>query len=283
MQKYIQADSRVQNLEFVEPWAHLTDKEKNYAYYLTKASWAGAKVVFHQICYESPALFLLFQAYFQEKDFFKLEAAAAAKGVTHEQWKKFLAYVGGFYGNFSNYHSFGHMKFIPDLTPEVFKLILDSNPLMDAPESLYKQVVEELWEQVNPEIFNIDKPYTQINFPDEGGITAYFSRNMTKADLALLKEFCDSEKLDLLNTRTFKQDDGRFVVTVGSIDVKKTSYVFKDHKFEINYGEFAPYLVECNHYLTQCLKYCANETQEQMIKKYIEHFQTGNIEAHKDS
>lgn len=143
--------------------------------------------------------------------------------------------------------------------------------------------MEELWEQVNTEVFNIDKPYTQINFPDEGGITAYFSRNMSKADLALLKEFCDSQKLDLLNTRTFKQDDGRFVVTVGSIDVKKTSYVFKDHKFEINYGEFAPYLVECNHYLTKCLDYCANETQEQMIRKYIEHFQTGNISAHKDS
>jgi hypothetical protein len=50
-------------------------------------------------------------------------------GVSNEDWEKFVAYVGGFYGNMSNYHSFGDMKFIPDLTPETFKKILTSNPL----------------------------------------------------------------------------------------------------------------------------------------------------------
>jgi len=72
MQKHISVESRVQNLEFSEAWKLLSTKEKNYAYFMTMASWAGAKMVFHQLCYESPPLFLLFQAYFQEKDFFKL-------------------------------------------------------------------------------------------------------------------------------------------------------------------------------------------------------------------
>jgi hypothetical protein len=40
-----------------------------------------------------------------------------------------MAYVGGFYGNMSNYHSFGAMKFVPDVDPEVFKTILYSHPL----------------------------------------------------------------------------------------------------------------------------------------------------------
>ena len=60
MQKHIQLDTRVQNLEYAEPWKLLSEKEKNYAYFLSKASWAGAKMVFHQICYEAPALFLIF-------------------------------------------------------------------------------------------------------------------------------------------------------------------------------------------------------------------------------
>lgn len=51
----------------------------------------------------------------------------------------------------------------------------------------------------------------------------------------------------------------------------------------MNYGEFAPYLEECNNYLKEALKYCANENQEQMVKKYIESFETGSIETHKDS
>jgi len=40
--------------------------------------------------------------------------------------------------------------------------------------------------QLEREIFSLEKPYTQINFPDEGGVTAYFSRNINKEDLAAI-------------------------------------------------------------------------------------------------
>jgi hypothetical protein len=56
-----------------------------------------------------------------------------------------LAYVGGFYGNMSNYHSFGHMKFIPDLSPENFKKILVSNPLYGNQDAFYREVIDELY------------------------------------------------------------------------------------------------------------------------------------------
>ena len=110
------------------------------------------------------------------------------------------------------------------------------------------------------EIFNVGKPYTQLNFPDEGGVTGYFSSNMTKQDLALVKAFLDEQHISVLNTRAFKED-GKYVVTVGSIktDGTRTGIDFQGHQFDVVYGEFAPYLVECNHYLQQALKYCANE------------------------
>ena len=123
----------------------MTEKERNYAYFFSKASWAGAKMVMHQIIYEAPALFLIFQAYFQEKDFHKLEVAAAQEGVSHDEWKRFVAYVAGFYGNMANYHSFGKMKFIPDLQPEVFKKILTSNPLYSDDHAFYREVIDELY------------------------------------------------------------------------------------------------------------------------------------------
>ena len=44
-------------------------------------------------------------------------------------------------------------------------------------------------EAVQREVFAYEAPYTQINFPEQGGITAYFSRNMTDEDLVLCKEF----------------------------------------------------------------------------------------------
>lgn len=47
MSQHIKLDTTIQNLEFNKPWEFLTTKEKNYAYFLYKASWAGAKMVPH--------------------------------------------------------------------------------------------------------------------------------------------------------------------------------------------------------------------------------------------
>lgn len=69
MSIHIHHESRVQNLGFSHAWKYLTEKEKNYAYFMSKASWAGAKMVPHQISYESPALFCIFLAYFKDPDF----------------------------------------------------------------------------------------------------------------------------------------------------------------------------------------------------------------------
>jgi len=66
-----------------------------------------------------------------------------------------------------------------------------------------------------------------------------------------------------LNTRAFKEND-KYVVTVGSIntDQTKRDIHFQGKIFDLLYGEFAPYLEECNDYLSQALEYCANEDQK---------------------
>ena len=106
-----------------------------------------------------------------------------------------------------NYHSFGSRKFIPELDSKEFLKILKSHPLAqgDSKEAAtYQEIVAELYPQIEKEIYAIDKPYTQLGFPYEGGVTGYFGRNMDKEDLDLVKEFLISKKIDLLNTRAFK-------------------------------------------------------------------------------
>ena len=87
MARHISAESRIQNLTFSGPWTYLTEKEKNYAYYMSKASWAGALITLHQICYEAPPLFCLFQAFFADKNFEELQANAMSKvpGLTEQE------------------------------------------------------------------------------------------------------------------------------------------------------------------------------------------------------
>lgn len=69
-----------------------------------------------------------------------------------------------------------------------------------------------------------------MGFPDEDQVTAYFSHNMKKADLALIKKFMDSRQLSLLNTRAFKVQEANpkknlkthYIISIGSIDTEKT-------------------------------------------------------------
>lgn len=207
-----------------------------------------------------------------------------AAGVTAEEYQKFILYVAGFYGNMSNYYNFGAMKFVPDLSMATFKKIIYSNPLYGDPDAFYREVVDEIYPQIEVEIFIYEAPFMQLQFPEEGGVTAYFGRNLTQQDLDLCVEFLDSQKVSILNTRTFKEN-GKFIITVGSVsrELTRRDIEFKGAKFDIEYGEFAPYLEEANYYLGQALKYCANENQENMVKKYIESYETGSIDAHKES
>jgi hypothetical protein len=118
--------------------------------------------------------------------------AALASGVSAEEYNMFVAYAAAFYGNMSNYHNFGDLKFIPEISSETFVKILKSNPLYSDPDAFYKEAIDALLPEVLDVIFKIEKPYTQLNFPEEGGITAYFSRSMTKVDLALVNKFAES-------------------------------------------------------------------------------------------
>jgi len=118
-----------------------------------------------------------------------VEQAALQEGVTQEEWAKFVAYVAGFYDNMGNYAAYGHAKFVPDLTPEVFEKILTSNPLYRSENAFYKEVVDELYHEIKEEIFNTEKATATIGKPYEGQVSAYYSRDMTKQDLELVAEF----------------------------------------------------------------------------------------------
>ena len=116
-------------------------------------------------------------------------------------------------------------------------------------------------------------------------MTAYFSRNINKEDLDLVREFLLHMKIDVLNTRVHKVDDTHYLLTVGSVltDGSQKGVEFKGKFFDVEYGEFAEYLEETIYYLQRALPYAANDNQKTMLEKYIEHYKTGSIDTHKDS
>ena len=115
MEKYISTKANVSRTNSSLAFSQLSYKEKNYAYYLAKASWAGAKIVTHQTSYEAPPLFVILHAFFQDKNYDQLEKQIIGKGITKEELDQFYSYAAAFYQYLGNYHSFGSKKFVPEM------------------------------------------------------------------------------------------------------------------------------------------------------------------------
>jgi dipeptidyl-peptidase-3 len=136
---------------------------------------------------------------------------------------------------------------------------------------------------IQPILMNAEKPYTSLGYPDEGCVTAYFSKNMTREDLAVVKAVLVKESIGVENTRAYKLDSGVIVITIGSVEKHVRSVQHEGRTVELHFGEFASYLKDVVYWLQKALPYCANPTQEKMIEHYINHYQTGSIEEHKQS
>ena len=92
------------NIDFRESFDQLTEEEKNYLYYLSKACWAGQLIDLFQTSYESPALFMIFQKFFGSfPDVYELEEIMKKNDIDPDIFDKFMEYAARFYSNFGNY------------------------------------------------------------------------------------------------------------------------------------------------------------------------------------
>merc|ERR1719450_1894032 len=99
-------------LDASQAFSGLTDKERAYAYGLSKADWGGAKICLLQCSPESVPIFALLQLVFSAQPVADLIAAAKEKaGLTQEEVDQAIMCAAAFYGNVGNYKSFGDTKF----------------------------------------------------------------------------------------------------------------------------------------------------------------------------
>jgi ribosomal protein S19 len=69
-------------------------------------------------------------------------------------------------------------------------------------------------------------------------------------------------------------------VKVASVEVREETFEEDGIHITFKYGEFAPFLKQVNHYLSEAKKHSANEIQDKMIGEYIDHFHGGHMDKH---
>ena len=257
----------------------LTKQEKLYAHWMSEASWWGALITFEQLSAESPRLLELFQRLYRHHPV-ALRQAAQHAGVTDTELADLETYAARVYSNCGNYLSFGDTKFIPRLSAAAFAKVINAVATMN---SIRDERLITLWNDLKVPIYSLADDVLALGLEDEG-VSAYYSKNITKADLSLAAEFMKSIGMEAWNSRLFKDEDGTLHIKVASALAQPSSQQeFKGCKIAIDYGDFSTILKRVVRSLERALPHAANDKQRRMILAYIDHFNGGDIADHKES
>ena len=80
-------DTPIHLLECKEAFDTLSNQERTYAHYLSRAAWEGSLIVLLQTSPESAPFCLLIQQLFQHDSMDQLKEIALKQGLTEEQWQ----------------------------------------------------------------------------------------------------------------------------------------------------------------------------------------------------
>ncbi|VDK42649.1 unnamed protein product [Anisakis simplex] len=269
-------------LDCVDAFNSLSEKEKRYTHYLSKASFDGSLIVFCQVSPESPALFIILYRLFASETIDELKKKALELGWTEDEFIALLVFSAGFYSNSGNYKGFGDTKIVPDVPKEKLKALLTKSKASEKYPNLVK-----LYESIEGHIFSLDSKHLHLDFPDKG-VTCYHSKLITKSDTDLIDRYFKLKHIEGWNSRLVKRINGdktTYLIRIAS--EKSETKKMAEEEFEgasivFEYGDYAPILTHTIKSLSSALNYVANENQKEMIQKYMEHFENGDINNHMD-
>ncbi len=146
----------------------------------------------------------------------------------------------------------------------------------------HSEEFEEIYERIKDYIF-IKEGGRKIDYGENGGTNGYHTSNLTQLDAQKIKTLLIKKGLEVENQRWVKHDDTHFTLKVASQKTAKEEFEIEGINFSLVYGEFSSFLELSNKYLAEAEKHASNETQSSMLKKYIEHFEKGGMQEHRES
>ena len=262
----------IQNIDFKESFEQLSDEEKSYIYFLSKACWAGQPIVLFQTSYESPALFIIFQTFFSSfEDFSKIKSTLLKNNISDINYNGFIKYAAYFYSNFGNYTP-NKKKFFPSISLKDFQSILEFS-------TSFKDI-KSIWDIIKYIIYDSSENVININLEEKNGKNCYYFGGIKEEQIKKTDKTLKKNNLSLLNTRLFLLNSSKIVSLIGSIEEKQVTL---DDEIILLYGEYSSFLKRINDNLEEAKKFITNDTEKEIINEYINFFKTGEIEKHKES
>ncbi|XP_035228108.1 dipeptidyl peptidase 3-like isoform X2 [Stegodyphus dumicola] len=283
-------DTPIVFLNCEKAFSALTEKEKLYAHYLSRASWYGGLIVLCQTSLESPLIYVLLHKLFRSQPLNELKQIALQKcDFSEDEFTALLIYACGIFSNTGNYKGFGDSKFIPNLPKEKFTNLVK----VSKAASLYPQQIESLLARCCEPMYSLKDNEKQLGFPYVG-TTTYLSKNFAEEDKDIVRDYLKKQNIEVFNSRLFKTLDetGKVCYEIKLASILQTddeeekhlvsAHTVNGHKFMVTRGDYSKLLEFVNKYLLLAKEYAANENEVKMLEKYVQSFRTGSLDAHKD-
>ncbi|KXJ95794.1 peptidase family M49 [Microdochium bolleyi] len=283
------APPSVVRLEIEKHFEALTDKQKRYAHYISRAAFQGTRIVLRQISPEAEAIYDFILALHKScgGDWKALQSKA---GISDEELDHFLQYAAQFLGNNGNYKSFGDSKFIPRSSEASFAAIAATSPEADG-----------FYKASKGGIFSAEKSgLMHLGFLDAGHMTTYYPHchEITKAEIEAVSGFMEKKGLLPENTRLTKTKDGSFEILIASAitsvpeaggDIgKDTSFKVEDgplagKTIKLVYGDYSKEMAAITASAKKAAENGDNDNQTNMYNAYAKSFETGSLNDFLDS
>ncbi|CAK5277698.1 unnamed protein product [Mycena citricolor] len=253
--------------------------EKKYTYWLSKASWAGGRIIQEQWSPQATALHDLLILTFSDGEgkLADLPALKTKAGVAESDFEDLLQYTSQTLSNLVNFKTFGSTKIVPRLAAEKFEAVVTASANASA---------LPLWNSLKDHIYSLSPESSLfIGKPSEGQISNYYlGETITDEEVANIQAAAEKIEVDILNTRIQKDSATSFTLLVASSQLKpeQTVDLGDGAQLTVKYGDMQKYLAEVVVSLKEAKKYARNEQQTKMIEGYIKSFETGSIQDHKD-
>ncbi|KAF7322970.1 Dipeptidyl peptidase 3 [Mycena chlorophos] len=267
------------SLEIKQSFDLLTQTEKLYTYYVTQASWAGARIIQEQWTGQATQLFDLLIAVFGDGGkLVNLQSLQKKAGLSDDAFDSLLQYSAQTLSNLVNYKSFGATKFVPRAQPEEFEALVKAASSAQA---------SDLWEKLKDHIYaTTPEASTAIGKPTDGHVSNYYlGETITDEEVASIQTAAEGLGLDVFNTRVQKDSGTSFTLLIASAEVQpeKTVDMGKHGTLRIRYGDMQKPLAKAVAYLEKAKEHARNEHQTKMIEGYIKSFASGSIPDHKEA
>ncbi|EER26060.1 dipeptidyl peptidase III, putative [Coccidioides posadasii C735 delta SOWgp] len=282
----------VVRLEIKQHFDALKDEKlKRYAHFVSRAAFLGTRITLRQVSPESEPIYDLIMSLYRACNG-DWKSLGEKTGVSQDETQHFLEYAAQFLGNCGNYKGFGDSKFIPRVPENVLRQLASVTEESKTAFEAASQTAGGIYETSSP-------PLMHLGYPEDGHMTTYYpdSATITKEEITLVGDFLEKKKLLLENTRLRKTKNGDFELLiasaqknpagndrdVGDINGWSLEGKLQGKRLTLVYGDYSEQMARISENARQACLNAANEIQRNMYDEYVKSFETGSLEAYKES